>query len=238
MYGSAQRRLESAGNTVAELRRALSEKLPAPASESLPPLPTQLSCIDAALSGGLPRGKVTEIVGGAGKMAFALLSLAAATQRGELCAFVDTGDALDIKTAARIGVVLERLLWVRTSAGTGTVEQRDLKAVDLLLSAGGFALIVMYVSGRAAKTGALRIGSVWPRLIQRCEKAKAALLIASEEPLAGSFAAATLRCAPGEAVWEQAPGGRLILHGRRAEIEVVRNRLGPPGEIEALPLRK
>jgi hypothetical protein len=60
----------------------------------------------------------------------------------------------------------------------------------------------------------------------------------ADQPIAGSAAAATLRCAPGEAVWQHAPGGRLLLHGQQATIEVVRSRLGAPGEVEPLPLRK
>ncbi len=254
MFGTAQRRTIADSNVVTELRRALAARAPAPAREQPTPLPTQLSVIDAALCGGLPRGKLIEIIGGAGKMAFALLALSAATSRGELCAFVDAEDALDVRTAARVGVALDRLLWVRTAEEADMQESgflhkpestlknrpdhKELKAVDLLLSAGGFALIVLYVSGRAVQQGGWRTGTAWPRLIQRCEKAGTALLIASEEPLAGSFAAATLRCAPGEAVWQRAPGGRLVLHGQSAAIEVVRNRLGSPGEVEKLSLRK
>lgn len=233
MFGTAQRQPLQTGDVVADLRRALAARTSAKATEQPPPLPTQLLVIDAALSGGLPRGRIIEIVGGAGKMAFALLSLCAATQQGELCAFVDCDDALDVKSAARVGVVLERLLWVRP----GSDEQSGLKAVDLLLDAGGFALIVLYASGQKKSRG-LRTGTAWPRIGQRCERAKTALLIAAKDPLAGSFAAATLRCAAGEAVWEKAPGGRLVLHGQRAVIEVERSRLGPPGEVEPLPLCK
>jgi len=240
MSAIAQRRQAPDGEVVANLRRALAARAPGPASEQTKPMPTELSAVDAALQGGLPRGKLIEIVGGAGKMSFALLALAAATQRGELCAFVDCDDALDAKTAARIGVVLERLLWVRIPSDADKGDTSALKAVDLLLEAGGFALIVLYVSGQASQgLGSFRrAGAAMPRLVQRCEKAKAALLIAAEQAVAGSFAAATLRCTPGEAVWERAPGGRLILHGQRAAIEVVRSRLGPPGEVEPLSLRK
>jgi hypothetical protein len=249
MSGNALRRQIIEGDVVDNLRRALSAKTQAaaPAKELPRPLSTNLSVVDEALRGGLPRGKLIEIAGGAGKMAFALLALAAATQRGELCAFVDTEDALDVQSAARIGVVLERLLWVRPA--TNTQLNRDnakpadsnadsaLKSVDLLLGAGGFSLIVMYI-GQSGRGRGWRAASVWPRLGQRCEKANTALLVATDEPLAGSFAAATLRCEPGEAVWERAPGGRLVLQGQRAAIEVVRSRLGSPGDSAPLALKK
>ena len=249
MSGNALRRQISEGDVVGNLRRALFEKTQAqaPAKEQSRPLQTNISSVDEALQGGLPRGKLIEIAGGAGKMAFSLAALASATGRGELCAFVDSEDSLDVQSAARAGVVLERLLWVRPA--TNTAINRDnakpadasvdnaLKSVDLLLGAGGFSLIVMSV-GQNCRSRGWRAASVWPRLVQRCEKARTALLIATDEPLAQSFAAATLRCAPGEAVWERAPGGRMVLHGQRAAIEVVRSRLGSPGDSAPVSLKK
>ncbi len=49
-----------------------------------------------------------------------LAALAAATRREEVCALVDTTDALDAVSAAAAGVDLERLLWIRCGkAGVG-----------------------------------------------------------------------------------------------------------------------
>jgi recombination protein RecA len=68
-----------------------------------------------ALTGGLPRGCLTEICGPAssGCTTVLLAALAAATRRGEFCAVVDASDALDPHSAAAAGVELDRLLWVR-----------------------------------------------------------------------------------------------------------------------------
>src|ERR1700675_670940 len=68
-----------------------------------------------ALTGGLPRGCLTEICGPAssGRTTVLLAALAAATRRGEFCAVVDASDALDPQSAAAAGVELDRLLWVR-----------------------------------------------------------------------------------------------------------------------------
>ncbi|MGO9088210.1 MAG: hypothetical protein ACLQBK_23595 [Candidatus Sulfotelmatobacter sp.] len=68
-----------------------------------------------ALTGGLPRGCLTEICGPAssGRTTLLLAALAAATRRGEFCAVVDASDALDPQSAAAAGVELDRLLWVR-----------------------------------------------------------------------------------------------------------------------------
>jgi recA bacterial DNA recombination protein len=67
------------------------------------------------LTGGFPRGCLTEICGAAssGRTSVLLLALARATQRGEVCALVDASDAFDPASAAAAGMQLNRLLWVR-----------------------------------------------------------------------------------------------------------------------------
>ncbi len=87
---------------------------------TLRPVPEMVSsgvpAIDS-LTGGLPRGCVTEICGPAssGRTTLVLSALAAATRRREFCVVVDANDALDPYSAAAAGVDLERLLWVRCS---------------------------------------------------------------------------------------------------------------------------
>ena len=68
-----------------------------------------------ALTGGLPRGCLTEICGQAssGRTSVMLTALAAATRRGEYCALIDASDAIDPHSLAAAGVDLDRLLWVR-----------------------------------------------------------------------------------------------------------------------------
>ena len=90
-----------------------------PASQlAIRPAPEMVSsgipAIDA-LTGGLPRGCLTEICGPAssGRTTLQLAALAAATRRGEFCVVVDASDALDPQSASAAGVELERLLWVR-----------------------------------------------------------------------------------------------------------------------------
>ena len=70
-----------------------------------------------ALTGGLPRGCLTELCGPAssGRTTVLLAALAAATRRGEYCALIDASDALDPHSAAAAGIDLDRLLWVRCS---------------------------------------------------------------------------------------------------------------------------
>jgi len=68
-----------------------------------------------ALTGGLPRGCLTEICGSAssGRTGILLAAMARTTQRGEVCALVDASDALDPASAVSAGVEMGRLLWVR-----------------------------------------------------------------------------------------------------------------------------
>src|SRR5208283_5441043 len=105
-----------------------------------------------ALTGGLPRGCLTEICGPAssGRTTLLLAALAAATRRGECCALVDASDALDPQSAAAAGVELDRLLWVRCNDNSHQHEpnhaerhyaehrlEQLLRVTDLLLESGG-----------------------------------------------------------------------------------------------------
>ena len=76
--------------------------------------PSGIPALDA-LTGGLPRGCLTEICGPAssGRTTILLAALAAATRRGEYCAVIDASDTLDPHSAAASGIDLDRLLWVR-----------------------------------------------------------------------------------------------------------------------------
>jgi len=84
-----------------------------------PVMPTGIQVLDDTLGGGLPLGAITEMVGPqcSGRTTMALACLAAITQEGNVCAWIDVADALDPETVAANGVDLERLLWVRCGTG-------------------------------------------------------------------------------------------------------------------------
>ena len=90
-----------------------------PASQlDVRPAPEMVSSGIAALdglTGGWPRGCLSEICGPAssGRTGVLLAALAKSTQNGEVCALVDAGDALDPASAAAAGVEMGKLLWVR-----------------------------------------------------------------------------------------------------------------------------
>src|SRR5512146_3415031 len=104
---------------------------PAPAT-----VPSGIAQIDA-LTGGLPRGALTEIFGPAssGRTSLVLAALAEATRRQEVCALVDAGDSLHPESAAAAGGDLQRLLWIRCGQNPaqkprGTENMDDLRIDD------------------------------------------------------------------------------------------------------------
>src|SRR5579864_7469200 len=103
-------------------------------------VPTGVPEIDS-LTGGLPRGCLTEIFGPASSGRTSLLAsiLASATARQEVRALIDAEDSFDPASAAAAGVRLENLLWVRC----GDNAEHALKAADLLVQGGGFGLVAM-----------------------------------------------------------------------------------------------
>jgi len=110
--------------SVAALRARLESSLPERLSSTLllreraAPLTvsTGVAALDT-LTGGLPRGALSEIAGPAssGRTGVMLAALAGATRQQEVCALVDASDSFDPASAAAVGVDLERLLWVRCS---------------------------------------------------------------------------------------------------------------------------
>src|SRR5437899_8255644 len=122
----------------ARLESALGERIPSPFTDVerrvLASVPTGIAPLDA-LTGGLPRGAITEFFGppSSGRTSAMISILAEATARDEVCALVDGNDAFDPKSAAAAGVELNRLLWVRCRK-----LDQVLKTTDLLLQGGGF----------------------------------------------------------------------------------------------------
>jgi recombination protein RecA len=142
-----------------------------------------------ALTGGLPRGCLTEICGAAssGRTTLLLAALAAATRRGEFCVVVDASDALDPQSAAAAGVELERLLWVRCgeSSPQRCLEQL-LRAADLLLESGGFGLIALDLGDLPPQTARHIPLTTWFRFRRAVEHTPTVLLTIERQFIAGS----------------------------------------------------
>jgi recombination protein RecA len=154
-----------------------------------------IAAIDA-LTGGLPRGCLTEICGSAssGRSTLMLSALAAATRRGEFCAVIDASDALDPQSVVASGIELERLLWVRCGEKSHHAERRLeqhrleqlLRVTDLLLESGGFGMIALDL-GDLPPQMARRIPlATWFRFRRAVEHTSTVLLAVERQSIAGS----------------------------------------------------
>ncbi|HZZ40777.1 MAG TPA: recombinase RecA [Acidobacteriaceae bacterium] len=109
-----------------QIEAALADRIPSaltPAPRVIrPTAPVGVAVLDAALSGGLPLGAISELAGPecSGRTTLALAFVAGLTQAGRVCAWVDVSDTLDPESAAASGVDLARLLWVRCGGTAGS----------------------------------------------------------------------------------------------------------------------
>ena len=141
--------------------------------------PTGWATLDTSLGGGLRRGHLSEIIGArsSGRSTVFCSLAAAATTRGEVVALVDTHDRFDPASAAAAGVDLGRLLWIRD---TGNAE-RALKAMNLVLQAGGFGVVAFDLADAGRMALRQFPHTTWMRLSRVIEgSATVALLIGSE----------------------------------------------------------
>jgi len=167
--------------------------------------------LDARLSGGIPRGQVSELIGprSSGRTAMTLQLLSAATARGELVALVDALDMLDVESAAAAGIDLDRLLWIRGLVVPNPGMCRDLnqramiqavRALTLVLSAGNFGLVV-FDAGEAPADALRRLPfTTWLRMQRMVDATPTACLLVGSErmsrsPRGLSLQASTLRAA-------------------------------------------
>jgi hypothetical protein len=192
----------------------LAEVVPASRLE-VRPVPEMVSCGIRemnALTGGLPRGCLTEICGGAssGRTSLLLATLAAATQRQEACALVDVSDAFDPVSAASAGVQFERVLWVRCGRRRSSSPQRHrdtekkigreqeekeasveqaLRVTDLLLQSGGFGLVIIDLGDVPVKIARRIPLTSWFRFQRAVERTPTVLFVVSQSPCTQSCAA-------------------------------------------------
>ena len=184
-----------------------------------------------ALTGGMPRGALTEICGPAssGRTSVLLALMAAMTTQAEVCALVDATDSFDPKSAEAAGVDLRRLLWVRCSKNMSMVDGRSttkaahwaavgrrpstldrleqaLKATDLLLQGGGFGLVIVDLADVPPQAARRIPLTSWFRFRRAVENTRTVLLVIEQEPYAKTCASLVVKLA---AARLQAPGARL-----------------------------
>ena len=204
----------------ARLESALGERVPSPFTDLdrrvFESVPTGIAELDA-LTGGLPRGAITEIFGplSSGRTSSMVSILAEATASGEVCALVDGNDAFDPKSAAAAGLELNRLLWVRCRK-----LDQVLKSTDLLLQGGGFGRVVMDLTDLPVPhVRSIPLAS-WFRFQRTIEKTPTVLVVLSSESIVRSAASLVLKTEMRGAEWS------TLLNGLNSTVEVLRSRRG------------
>ena len=160
-----------------------------------------------SLTGGLPRGALSEIVGpvSSGRTGIMISALAAATQREEVCALVDASDSFDPASAKAAGVDLDHLLWIRCSEheqlqlgdfarnapprrkALRRLEQ-VLKVTDLLLQSGGFGMVILDMGDIPAESTRRVPLTSWFRFRRAVEPTATVLLLLEQEACAKTCA--------------------------------------------------
>lgn len=154
--------------------KKLDGTLTRPLGSGRPTTSTGVEALDRMVT-GWPRGHVSEIVGPAssGRTSVVMATLAAATARGGVVALVDVADRFDPQSAADAGVDLDRVLWVRGPSMTWGAPQstvgdlavrRGLRAFDLIVRAGGFAVVVLDLADVPERMVRALPSSTWLRL--------------------------------------------------------------------------
>lgn len=156
--------------------------------------PTGIRTLDEALDGGLARGQLSEIVGprSSGRSTLLCRMLAAAAERGEAVALVDACDRFDPESAAAWGVELSKLLWVREPSDA----LRALKAIMLVLQAGGFGLVAFDVADVPAAAIRQFPLTTWMRMARVIEGSQTVAVVIGAERFARSPGGVTIALEP------------------------------------------
>jgi hypothetical protein len=135
--------------------------------------------IDDALGGGLPAGRLTELVSavpsGGGQTVVAKL-LAATQAARQRMALIDGADGF-APEAVPVGV-LRHLVWVRCRA-----PEQAFAAADILVRDGNYAAVVLDLRGCAERMLRRSPASAWYRLQRAAEGGSVAVLVQTTSPL-------------------------------------------------------
>jgi hypothetical protein len=241
-------------------------------------VPTGIATLDDALGGGFPRGEMSEIAGprSSGRSSLLSAALAAVTAKGELASLVDALDMLDVESAAKAGIRLDRLLWIRGDAISRHPEPRSgdwvrqagrmsdtcgcrttvpvggtrlggrslgaerlaasdpwaraldraVKAVNLVLQAGGFDLVVLDLAEVLPEAIQRLPFTTWFRLQRTLEGSRTACLLVAPAPVARSAGGVTVTLSRegGASSWSGRPDEPRLLLGLDIEARIVRSR--------------
>jgi hypothetical protein len=176
---------------------------------------TGVEALDAALGGGLRRGHLSEVVGprSSGRTLVFARMLAAAAGRGEAVALVDTCDRFDPVSAHASGLDLSALLWIR-DVGDGS---RALKAMNLVLQAGGFGVVIFDLADVPAREIRQFPHTTWMRISRVIEGSQTVAVLVGAEHIARSPGGVTIALEGSRGTWSGSGDRARLLRGLRVE---------------------
>ncbi|MFZ0923395.1 MAG: hypothetical protein WA020_10030 [Candidatus Acidiferrales bacterium] len=196
------------------------------------------------LTGGFPRGALTEIFGPAcsGRTSLLVSALGMRTAHAEACALIDACDAFDPCHAEAAGVELKQLLWVRCR----NIGQA-LRATDLLLQGGGFSFVCLDLIDVPREMVRKLPLDAWFRFRRAVENTQTILVIVEQESNAKTCASLVLKLEGGLVHWSTTPQRGIVqahsedfsrpsfaqlLDGLDVHAGVLRSRMNPVGKME------
>jgi hypothetical protein len=209
---------------------SVASELPSRA-EPREPLATGVVALDRLLCGGLPKGKLVELVGrrSSGRFSIGLAAIASVTSAGEPAALVDQGGHLDPESAVRIGVDLERLLWVRPRR-----VKESLASAEMLLAA-GFPLVVADL-GLSPRGARYVPDAAWLRLARAAAAQGSVLLLLTPCRMSGIAADAVLTAESVRPRWQGAGETPRLLNGLGSRLTLQKLARQSPGTAASLSL--
>lgn len=147
MHRSSEARDTSVVVALESLRALLPAPHPTPVG-----MPTGIEALDLALaSGGLPRGRLTEVVGASGKLTLLRQVVDAAVRRGEWVAYIDASRTLAPRDWAHLGH--EEGVWIVRPPQPA----RAAWCADMLLRSAAFSLVVLDSAPPVTRAIAVRL---------------------------------------------------------------------------------
>jgi hypothetical protein len=160
-----------------------------------------------------------------------MATLAAATAKGGVVAIVDVADRFDPVSASAAGVDLDRVLWVRGPSMTwgaphSTVGdlavRRGLRAFDLIVRAGGFAVVVLDLADVPERAVRALPAATWLRLAHVHEGRDTVGLLVGTAPIGRSAAGVSLSL-QGVSAWTGSSAQSRRLAGITVRPQVARS---------------
>jgi hypothetical protein len=170
----------------------------------------------------LPRGAITEIVGriSSGRTTLGYTLLASATRAGESVAWVDLPNAFDPESLSEAGANLGHVLWLQPRDRQGAI-----RAVEHVLDAGGFRLVVLDLDGASPRPCVPM--SSWLRITRAAVHRDAAIVVLGSSGLAGSCAALSLEVRSLRRVFDGESGPYSMFEGAAIALFLRRRKFGP-----------